>query len=182
MAYPKGASRDQVGLARLSCVPNRAGWLAGCVVSTETPVGGGFGAAALSLAPRFRLTKEAAATYSDGIELPIRFEPLPAGPPWRELKVRDEGFHALGLAGPFYPDRAYRAEVEGEVMADCRVGDKGVLNDCRVVSVVPGDMNFQDAFIAMAKRGHITAAATDTPAPSDGIWRFRVPFELKGKR
>lgn len=84
LAYPQAANDVPGGIARIKCLPNRAGELTECSVVDETPAGVGFGEAALALAAGFRLTKQAAKAHEAGINLPIRFvRPEPA-PPWRD--------------------------------------------------------------------------------------------------
>jgi TonB family protein len=78
-AYPALAKRGGVkGEAVLACTLDADGWLRACRVASETPVGYGFGPAALTLAGRFRMSPLTAAGDSvDGrpIEAPIWFGP-----------------------------------------------------------------------------------------------------------
>jgi protein TonB len=74
-AAPRGPGR---GEATLSCILNDDGQLTGCRVVSESPAGGGFGAAALSLAYRFRMSPLTAKGDSVGgaqVEIPIVFRP-----------------------------------------------------------------------------------------------------------
>ena len=59
--YPKEALRQRLeGRATIACEAAADGSLTNCVVAAETPQGAGFGAAALALAPKFRMAAQAA--------------------------------------------------------------------------------------------------------------------------
>ncbi len=76
---------DGVARVRLACVVVQGGGVTDCRVDQETPAGQGFGAAALSLAPHFKLTTwtvEGLPTVGGVINIPLRYElkdPPPAG-------------------------------------------------------------------------------------------------------
>jgi periplasmic protein TonB len=74
-AAPRGPGR---GEATLSCILNDDGQLTGCRVASESPAAAGFGAAALSLASKFRMSPLTAKGDSVGgaeVEVPIVFRP-----------------------------------------------------------------------------------------------------------
>ena len=84
-AYPPEAEAERLsGEVRLRCGVTHLRQLNDCRVTAETPAGKGFGAAALKMAPYYRLKP----TLSDGrpiagggtIELGVRFEPPPLEP------------------------------------------------------------------------------------------------------
>ena len=180
-AYPRAAHRDQDGIVQLSCNPTRKGVLEACSILSETPAGQGFGEAALSLAPKFQLSKESMKAVAGPVILPLRFSPPNAAPPWREPSFGSAGYRDLGLAGPYYPDRAARSGVEGEVLMDCKVMGSDTFDSCAIVSVAPQDMGFDDAARAMVRRGYLKPGPppANVAPPADGVWRFRIPFELK---
>lgn len=76
---------DGVARVRLACVVVQGGGVTDCRIDQESPAGAGFGAAALSLAPHFRLTTwtvEGLPTVGGTINIPLRYElkdPEPAG-------------------------------------------------------------------------------------------------------
>jgi len=79
---------DGAARVRLACVVQEGGSVTDCKVEQEDPAGQGVGAAALSLAPHFKLTTwtaEGLPTVGGTIQIPIRYElkadaPLAAAP------------------------------------------------------------------------------------------------------
>ncbi|WP_372785769.1 energy transducer TonB [Phenylobacterium sp.] len=74
---------------KLACTVQQGGSVTDCKVLTEEPAGQGVGAAALTLAPHFRLTTwtaEGLPTVGGVINIPLRYEPGTAEPPKAEPK------------------------------------------------------------------------------------------------
>jgi periplasmic protein TonB len=76
--YPRRAlDRGVTGRAVLDCGVTASGRLVGCAVEAETPAAAGFGAAALKLAPEFRmrpLTEDGQPVDGGRVRIPIAFD------------------------------------------------------------------------------------------------------------
>jgi protein TonB len=81
-AYPPAALAARIGgEAEIACVTTAEGFLTDCAVLAEQPAGAGFGAAAVTLAGKFRMkpiTRDGAPVAGGQVRIPIRFSP---GPP-----------------------------------------------------------------------------------------------------
>lgn len=188
-AYPAAARLAHAGgRVVLSCAATAQGGLDECRVVSQSPEDQGFGEAALTLAPGFRMRTELA----DGspaagrrIIVPIRFV-LPEPPdnfPHRAPVFHDakSSYPELGPAGPYFPDRAARNLMNGSAVIQCRAAADGRLTECIPVSDTPKDWGFDYAALRMALKGWITAAPRlENGQPVDGeTVRIEVPFQMR---
>ncbi len=180
-SYPPGAIENHVvGEALLSCGHTADGVLDHCKVVWETPKGAGFGAAAISVAGKFRIDPSSRVMRLPVISMPFFFGAGVAPRPVREALFPQsmKSYQWLAPAGPYWPERALRAGAQGLAKIDCRVGSDGHLNDCQVADDDPVGMGFVDATLKMAERHWMVAGPppAGVPEPADGYWRFEVPF------
>jgi hypothetical protein len=183
-SYPAAALQDHNGAeVRLACRHDKAGALQLCQVESEIPAGHGFGAAALSLAPKYRLNPHSKAVEALIVRLPLFFPGLGANPPTRSLvfKPSTGRFARTAPAGPYWPELALRVGAGGSAQIDCRVGNVGRLTDCRLVNQIPIDIYFGPAALKMASTGWMTAGPKPegVDEPVDGYWRFEVVYPRK---
>lgn len=185
-AYPAAAKAAGVtGRADLSCMVTSDGSLDACSIALETPADRGFGAAALSLRPLFKMdmaSPTGAAAKGKRLRLPVRFGVRTNAPPLRAAKFKDPGSYAwLAPAGPYWPDRALRMGRGGFVQVDCAVGDDERLTDCVVAHAEGDDVGFADSVLKMAQQRWMTAGPLppNVAIPADGVWRFEVAFDAK---
>jgi TonB family protein len=152
-AWPRKALSEGVsGRATLSCEVNTHGLLEHCKVTSETPAGAGFGAAALLLTPTFLMR---AATGPNGpirssVSIPIRFEGVSGG--IRDIETTGLIMVArpVWIAAPTFADvgGAYpkaAGGVSGQVTLRCRVNADGSLHACDDLTEEPHNKGFAAA-------------------------------------
>ena len=139
--YPKGAAfQRESGVADIECDVTAEGKLAGCVVTSEFPLGEGFGEAALKISKYFRMKSETVDGVPVGgglFQTRIRFnmgDAEPATPPKWLRKPTPEDM--ANVWPPGAPDTG------GEVSMDCEISRTGQATHCSVVSEVPAGKGF----------------------------------------
>lgn len=183
-AFSPRPAGSRGGVVPIHCNVAMDGTLSACVVLETEVMDEAMRAAALKLAEKFRATPEAAAGMKGVVNLRLRFLPVPPTgppPPAREAVFkRDRNYRGLGVAGPYYPDRAMRMEQTSVVAMDCQVGEDLRLTRCRVASDSNPDFGFDFSSLRMAQSGWMTAAPLkgDQTPPADGVWRFTVTFDF----
>jgi hypothetical protein len=162
------------------------GVVADCSIESEDPPEYGFGAAALRLSAKIHAVPPcpgAPETKPGGARLPIRFQ-IPATPPQREavFKTFRGQYARYAPLGPYWPEKALRMKIGGEVTIDCHVDGADRLSNCKTVEDVPAGLDFAAKVLAMAQRGVMTAgpAPANAPMPPDQIWRFKVILPAHG--
>ncbi|MDB5498922.1 MAG: TonB family protein [Phenylobacterium sp.] len=183
-SFPERALHEHInGEAVALCRHDRDGRLTDCKIQWETPAGYGFGAAVLSLAPKYRVRIEGSAQPPVEVALPMFFSAPGPVPPSREAAFQEAAgrFAWLAPAGPYWPEKALRMASGGRAGIDCRVTDDGRLSDCRPASDEPVSLGFLMVTMRMAERGWMTAGPKPAGAtePADGYWRFEVDFPAK---
>jgi hypothetical protein len=177
--YPKPALTAGVGgSATLSCARNAHLALKDCALSSESPPGQGFGAAALAMAaqspdnPKLNIDEP---TLTAAKPLTVRFS---AHPPSidPDLTQMAHVLKAPQVAGRpsaavlqlYYPDRAYRAGIAGGAQIHCQVTRKGRLTGCVTVREAPQGQDFGAAAGLVAEREYRMKPMLYDGEPSDG--------------
>jgi TonB family protein len=144
-AYPRTAAASGVpGSAIILCQVRLDGAVENCKVAAETPLGAGFGEAALKLAPLFRISpllKDGTAVAGAEVTIPIAFA-------WPEQEARSR----IAITGPTYnvlewsPFTAAPSKnalspagvpTPATVHFICAISSEGGLRDCEDVSPSP---------------------------------------------
>ena|GEM_PF-1296867 len=92
-------------------------------------------------------------------------------------------YRVYGGPGPYFPERATRLKVSGEVVLQCRLLASGLLEACAVVSESPADFGFGDASLLMAKREAVTArplVVEGQPVDGESV-RLTIPFNAPAR-
>jgi TonB family protein len=154
-AWPAEAKGTAGGQAALRCELNKTGGLTSCRVLSEIPAGKGFGKAARSLSPAFRVAfapDQVKTLGSYTVDVPFHFRD-PAGPDTRKITkpkwTRTMTPEGMALA---YPQAAVKAGVKtGLGVVACVVDGRGELTDCQVQREDPVGLDFGAAAMEAAK-------------------------------
>jgi hypothetical protein len=170
------------GGARIRCDITADGRLAPCMVEKESPAAMGFGQAALTIAPKYRVatTTRAGAPIVDGfLRVTFDWRAPPAPPPEGARFVTDPVWVSSPTpdrAAKLYPDRAMRMEQTGWAVVQCAIAADGRLAQCAVIDEYPLDMGFADA--ALRLTAFYQAASKDAVgAPVAGAL-VRIPMNF----
>ncbi|MGR4865342.1 TonB family protein [Caulobacter sp. LARHSG274] len=154
-AWPAGAKDAKSGQAALRCELASDGGLKACQTISEIPAGRGFGKAARSLVPYFkvRFTPDQAKQLKNySVDVPFRFRD-PADPDGRKLTSPrwTRTLTAEGMA-EIYPKSALAAgKLTGLGVIGCTVDGRGELTDCQVKREEPAAFDFGAAAMEAAK-------------------------------
>lgn len=199
--WPERALRlGRNGEATLRCAHDAAGVLSDCHVVHETPSGYAFGQAAVRMAKAFRLKP----TLSDGsalmpgeVTFPVDFNVAEFRDPrfrrnavgsdpgqWPNSADRDRA-QVQWEIGPsarvpyeYWPERALRREVSGEVVLKCLHDAKGMLGDCHILSEAPVEVGFGAAALRLSRRFKLKPTFDDGSPLAPGEITFPVPFRI----
>lgn len=184
-AYPKKARAEKItGHATLDCGIARNRGLEDCRVITEFPRGEGFGAAARSLASKFRapvVTGNAAPSAGTRTDLPFTFSPdtltegspLIGKPQWSGTPTADD-FTAA------FPKAAATAGVlKARVVLSCLVTPAGGVTDCSTTSEDPPGLGFGSAAASLADKFRLTTWTGEGLPTAGGRVSIPIRYELQ---
>jgi TonB family protein len=183
-AYPAQGGGVE-GYAVAHCAVEGTGALAGCQLIREVPEKRGFGAAALRLAARFRVSPEWAVAPDHRelwVDVPIRFEPpgsheprMVTSPYWLT------GFDPDQTLRLFPPEAAAKGLTTGVGTARCVVAEDGSLDNCAPATADPDGLGFGEAAARLASTMKLNPWTADG-APVDGAMvQFGVRLNLKSE-
>lgn len=186
-AYEKGLE----GQTTLNCIVTPQGSLSDCVVATESPLGAGFGGAALALTPQLNFwpAQRDGRPVASSVHIPINFRwpsgyrrgggpgapsrlLVPAGISWSAApSVAD-------LAGA-YPPKARAAKVSGFAALSCNFTKAGRLAGCTVDREEPRGQGFGSAAKSLTDRFQLDPAALGDKPINRAQVKLRVAFDAR---
>jgi TonB family protein len=175
--YPKDALAAGVsGTAKVLCHRRTDGTLFGCTLTSESPAGAGFGAAALAIAEHAVPTTNPKVPPEVGLYDARELFTFQASPPavLPDLIHRPRGgpvdTHAPNWeqVSAYYPRAAAQLRINGRAIVNCVIDAEGALDDCRVLKEEPVGHGFGDAAIGVAHAYHF-ASFTTGGDPSQGL-------------
>ena len=171
-AWPANAKDAGAGQVALRCELDKTGALTGCDVISEIPSNRGFGKAARSLVPDFKVRfspDQAKDLRKYSVDVPFRFRD-PAEPDARKL-AKPRWVKTLTPDGMamIYPQAAVKAGVySGLGVVGCMIDVHGSLTDCEVRREEPAALDFGAAAIEAAKLMSMNPWSTEGE-PLDGL-------------
>jgi hypothetical protein len=179
-AHPRRAS-DIEGRALLDCIGDEEGALGWCSTVWELPKGRGFGAAAKSLAHRFRVPArlpDGASAKGVHYRVPVHFSAAlatgrqVAQPQWERTP------DAARIAAALGPVVGATRVAEARAVLDCEVAADGALTGCRVAEETPAGLGVGAAALSLADAFRARPWSGDG-RPVDGA-RVSVPIVSGG--
>lgn len=189
--WPAKALKDgNGGRAVISCIVSLQGALRSCRVESETPVGAGFGGAALALAPQLLMTpaRKNGQPVVSSVNIPITF-PAPDKATGSHIRpATDDGFRRDRLIAKMpwkqapsyaetlaaYPAKARTEKKAGFAALDCNITRAGGLSGCNIIREEPRGYGFGQAARSLATR--FVGPATDSAGQSLERARTQVSF------
>ena len=186
--YPaKGGGAE--GYAAAHCQVDRTGRDAGelehCQIIKEAPKAQGFGRAALSLMPKFRVLPATLARAPHGaplwVDVPVRFSP-PDEAAERTVKAPIWLLNVDPDAAPrvFPPEAAAKGLTTGRGVARCKVADDGNVTACVPEAGDPDGLGFSEAAAKLATAMRMNLWSADGAPVEGGVVHIPIRINLKG--
>lgn len=140
-AEAKVRDRSTGGRAVMRCQIQDGGALEACVVVRETPQGSGYGAALISLAPKF-IREPPGKGDPRVVTVPADWYRYDARADWLQRPSEED------LRGVF-PRQVINKGADGKAVIHCVVTVQGALQDCLAIEESPVGLGFGDAAIAL---------------------------------
>jgi TonB family protein len=180
VSYPAQAAADgyQYGLAVVSGIVDAAGGVTDCTAVREFPAGRGFGAAGCAVAGAWRvnLWQGGYAVVGGRFSTPVYMAASAAAD--RAGPTVQATIPSAKARYDYYPDRAARMGITGQVVLECVLSAKGELSDCFALSETPDDYGFAAAALRLALTGQLTAKPRLVDgAPVEEVVRAEVSFD-----
>jgi TonB family protein len=176
--YPvKARQAGQEGRAVIRCLVRATGLLTDCVVASEEPVGFEFGAAALQLAPLFKVRPATAGGHPvDGAsaQVPISFR-LAAAP---RLITDPQWTGVPRMTEAVYPPRAIKARVTGITTVECEARGDGTMKKCVCLEETPAGFDFGRAAVRLGMAHRIKPRDLDGSSVAGAHVRFQIRFDM----
>jgi TonB family protein len=186
-AYPAKAGGAE-GYAATHCQVepsgHDAGALHGCQIIKETPAGKGFGQAALSLMPKFRVMPAALARAPTDaplwVDVPVRLTP-PQTLAERTVKAP---IWLLGVdpdVAPkvFPPEAAAKGLTTGRGVARCTVAVDGTVTACAPEPGEPDGLGFSEAAATLASTMQMNLWSADGAPVEGGVVHISIRLNLR---
>jgi hypothetical protein len=182
-AYP-AQGRGTEGYVAAHCHVQRSGELTGCFTIKETPEGRGFGRAALSLTPKFRVTRELAAAYHPTplwVDVPIRFAAPAASAAERTVTapIWLTRFEPRRAPQVFPPEAVAQGLTTGRGVARCVVGADGALTGCTPDPDETDSLGFSAAAARLASAMKMNLWSADAGPVLGGVVHVPIRLNLK---
>lgn len=184
-AYPAEGGGVE-GYAVAHCHVERSGALTGCEVRKAIPEDRGFGKAALSLAARFQVSPDSAATHHPTplwVDVPIRF-PAPGANQDRTVESPTwvAGFDPEKVLKLFPPEAAAQGVTTGRGVAHCTVAPDGALTECIPGPGDPAGLGFSEAAVKLASGMRMNPWSADGGPVDGAVVNIPIRLNLASKK
>ncbi|HEY2749828.1 energy transducer TonB [Phenylobacterium sp.] len=179
--YPAGG-RGVEGYVVLHCLTGASGGLSDCTILKETPIGHGFGRAALRLKPKFLVDTRREPPHRRTllwVDIPIRFPPASQIDRVVDAPIWVAGFDARSAIKLFPPEAAAEKVTSGRGVARCQIASDGSLRACRPTGEEPSGLGFSEAAAKLAGTLRANLWSLDGAPVSDGEVEVAIRLNLK---